>query len=168
MPPVAVKQLRFVREKWLSGLEGLSAEDAQYRPGKMNSISWMVGHLAYFEQRTWLEMAQQQTLSEAVKACGFGEPASNPPYADMMRDWQAITAASDVYLDSLSDDDLMTHLMRGEQPARENIGTNLLRHIWHYWYHLGEMQAIRQMLGHENLPGFVGYMPQEMTYGWEA
>jgi hypothetical protein len=35
----------------------------------------------------------------------------------------------------------------------------LLRNIYHYWYHTGEAHAIRDMLGHKNLPEFVGEMP---------
>jgi hypothetical protein len=31
-------------------------------------------------------------------------------------------------------------------------------HHYHYWYHLGEAHAIRQMLGHQDLPQFVGDM----------
>ena len=27
---------------------------------------------------------------------------------------------------------------------------------WHYWFHLGEAHAVRQMLGHQDLPQFVG------------
>jgi hypothetical protein len=38
--------------------------------------------------------------------------------------------------------------------------------VYHYWFHLGESQAIRQMLGHRDLPTFVGeinsapYLPE--------
>jgi hypothetical protein len=32
----------------------------------------------------------------------------------------------------------------------------LLRDVYHYWTHLGEADAIRQMLGHTDLPQFVG------------
>jgi hypothetical protein len=32
----------------------------------------------------------------------------------------------------------------------------LRRVTYHYWFHLGESQAIRQMLGHRDLPAFVG------------
>jgi hypothetical protein len=37
-----------------------------------------------------------------------------------------------------------------------NVGTFLHRTTYHYWYHLGEAMAIRQSLGHTNLPDFVG------------
>jgi len=35
-------------------------------------------------------------------------------------------------------------------------GTRLHRTTYHYWFHLGESQAIRQLLGHTKLPTFVG------------
>ncbi len=31
---------------------------------------------------------------------------------------------------------------------------------YHYWFHLGEAHAVRQMLGHKDLPQFVGDMSQ--------
>ena len=40
----------------------------------------------------------------------------------------------------------------------EDIGTTLLRNIYHYWFHTGEAHAIRQQLGHRDLPEFVGDM----------
>ena len=50
-----VLQLRFAKQEWLDGLEGLSEEDANVRVGDTNSIGWMVGHLAHFDQLTWSE-----------------------------------------------------------------------------------------------------------------
>ena len=35
-----------------------------------------------------------------------------------------------------------------------------MRNIYHYWYHTGEASAVRQMLGHANLPEFVGDINQ--------
>ena len=29
---------------------------------------------------------------------------------------------------------------------------------YHYWFHIGEAHAVRQMLGHVDLPDFVGDM----------
>jgi len=36
----------------------------------------------------------------------------------------------------------------------------ILKNIYHYWTHLGEAHAIRQMLGYTDLPQFVGDMSQ--------
>jgi hypothetical protein len=41
------------------------------------------------------------------------------------------------------------------KPLPANIGTMITRMIYHYWYHNGEIQAIRQLFGHKNLPDFV-------------
>ena len=35
-------------------------------------------------------------------------------------------------------------------------GTELLHVIYHYWGHIGEASAVRQMLGHPAPPEFVG------------
>jgi uncharacterized damage-inducible protein DinB len=43
-------------------------------------------------------------------------------------------------------------------------GSLLLRVIYHYWYHIGEIMAIRQQLGHQNLPDFVGTLDDEAPY----
>ena len=34
----------------------------------------------------------------------------------------------------------------------------LLRNVYHYWFHTGEAHAVRQSLGHQGLPEFVGDM----------
>jgi hypothetical protein len=51
---------------------------------------------------------------------------------------------------------LHQHLQWEGETVPENIGTMLLRNIYHYWFHTGEAHAVRQMLGHTNLPDFVG------------
>jgi hypothetical protein len=38
------------------------------------------------------------------------------------------------------------------------------RITYHYWYHIGEIQAIRQMLGHKDLPEYVGDIESEAPY----
>jgi hypothetical protein len=40
----------------------------------------------------------------------------------------------------------------------------LMRNIYHYWFHTGEIHAIRQMLGHSGLPDFVGDMSKAAYY----
>ena len=39
----------------------------------------------------------------------------------------------------------------------ESVGTALMRATLHTWYHAGEINAVRQMLGHAEI-GFVGQM----------
>ena len=97
-----VEQLRFTRSEWLRGLEGVAAEEAARRFEAMNSISWIIGHLAWHEQRSWLQRGQGRTLIAAVDACGFGQPASTPPLDEMWTAWRAITQEADAYLDALT------------------------------------------------------------------
>ncbi len=79
--------------------------------------------------------------------------------------WQAAVDAVDPYLDSLTTPILLTYLTRDNgQPVDENLGTMIRRTTYHYWYHLGESQAIRQMLGHAGLPVFVGDIGDEAPY----
>ena len=72
--------------------------------------------------------------------------------------WKLVTNTADPFLDSLragADDNF---LRSNGKPMRESIGTMMQRNIYHYWFHTGEAHAVRQQLGHEDLPQFVGDM----------
>jgi uncharacterized damage-inducible protein DinB len=149
-----VDQLRFTRGEWVRGLEGVTAAEAARRFEPMNSIAWIIGHLAWQEQAYWLQRAQGRTLSALAERCGNGQPASAPPLDEAWAAWREVTAAADAYLDALTPEALLVKWER--EPTTETPGTKLLRTTYHYWYHLGEAQAIRQLLGHTRLPSFVG------------
>ena len=53
-----VDQLRFTRSEWARGLERVTAAEAARRFEPMNSIAWIIGHLAWQEQAYWLQRAQ--------------------------------------------------------------------------------------------------------------
>lgn len=154
-----VTQLRFARSEFVRGLEGVTPEEALRRLMPMNCLSWMVGHVATQENFYWLRMAQGIKVAPGLhELVGFGRPASTPPWDEMWQVWHEITAAADPYLDSLQASDITQHLLWRAQPVPESIGTMLLRNIYHYWYHTGEAAAVRQLLGHADLPQFVGDM----------
>jgi hypothetical protein len=44
------------------------------------------------------------------------------------------------------------------------VGNLIQRTTYHYWFHLGENMAIRQQLGHERLPQFVGNIDDEAPF----
>lgn len=50
------------------------------------------------------------------------------------------------------------------QRGGQTVGSVLRRITYHYWYHTGETQAIRQMLGHKDLPEYVGDIEIEAPY----
>ncbi len=151
-----VRQLRFARSEFLRGLDGVSPEDGVKRILPMNCISWAVGHLASQEQRYWVTMAQGLVLAPDLDALvGWGRPASTPPLVEMWAIWRTITQAADRYLDTLTPAILQTHLSWRGEPDEESVGTMLLRNTYHYWFHLGNAYAARELLGHGNLPAFV-------------
>lgn len=148
-----VIQLRFARSEFVRGLTGLSDDDARQRMLPMNSISWMVGHLAWQEQRYWLTRAQGKLLfPELNELLAYGKPATTPSLEEMWDAWRTVTAAGDGWLDALDTESIQRPLVEG----MGSIGTFMLRTIYHYWYHLGEAMAVRQMLGHTGLSDFVG------------
>ena len=148
-----VEQLRFTRAEWRRGLADVQAEEALRRFEPMNCISWMVGHLARQEQAYWVKIAQGRVVVPEIE-----ELALTPPLDEMWEAWHIVTAAADVYLDTLTPAALPEHPIWKGQPLTESVGTRLHRNIYHYWYHLGESQAVRQLLGHTDLPPFVGSM----------
>ncbi len=154
-----VSQLRFARSEFVRCLEGVSEADAAQRLLPMNCISWFVGHLANQEQAYWVLIAQDKLVVPGLNdLVGFGKPASTPPLSEMWTAWRTVTTAADRFLESLSADRLVEHMMFKGKSRPESIGTMLQRNIYHYWFHTGEAHAVRQQLGHTNLPDFVGDM----------
>lgn len=156
-PHLLVSQLRFARSEFVRGLEGVSEQDGVRRLAPMNAISWMVGHLANQEHRYWVIAAQKKNLlPELNDLVGYGKPASTPPLAEMWAAWRTVTAAADIFLDTLTPAVMETHFVHEGETLPESIGTMLMRNLFHYWYHTGEAAAVRQILGHQGLPDFVG------------
>lgn len=161
MPVSLVTQLRFTRSEFVRGLEGVTDAEARRRFEPMNCLSWIVGHLAVQEHAYWVLIAQGRSVQpDLYKLVGYGSQPSTPPLDEMWEAWREVTTAADDYLESLTPAMLTEHLVWKDKPRPESIGTMLLRNTYHYWYHLGEAAAIRQMLGHTDLPEFVGDMSE--------
>jgi uncharacterized damage-inducible protein DinB len=170
MPHPLVLQLRFTRSEFQRGLAGLGDVDARRRIGLMNCISWNIGHLAWQEQRYWLWRGQDQILLPGVhEQFAYGAPASTPPLAAAWEAWQTITHAADPWLDTLTSAELLQPriYVSDGQTIELTFGNLLQRVIYHYWYHTGENLAIRQMLGHSDLPEFVGNIDDEAPFRLE-
>jgi hypothetical protein len=160
-----VDQFRFTRSEWLRGLEGITDEDAGRHFGSMNSIGWIVGHLAWHEHRCWLERAQSRLLfPDLNEICAYGAPMSTPVLSEMLSIWHKVTQAADPYLDGLTTETLQQALWLDGRSTRQSIGSALRRVTYHYWFHMGEIQAIRQMLAQTNLPEYVGDIETEAPY----
>lgn len=159
-----VHQLRFTRDEFMRALTGVTDPEARRRFLPMNCISWNVGHLAWQEQRYFVTFAQGTViLPELNDQFAYGAPACEPPIADMYAAWQAATRAADPWLDQLTTEGLL-QLYSSPRGWSTSFGNLLQRVIYHYWYHAGENMAIRQQLGHANLPEFVGNIDDEAPY----
>ena len=160
-----VDQFRFTRSEWLRGLEGVSEEDGACHFGPMNCISWTVGHLAWHEQRTWLTRAQNKILFPKLNELfAYGAAMNTPSFKEMLETWRTVTQVANPYLDTLTTETLQNDLLLNGEAVGQTLGSALRRVTYHYWYHIGEIQAIRQMLGHKDLPEYVGDIETEAPY----
>jgi DinB superfamily len=164
-PHPLVQQLRFTRAEFLRGVRGVSDHDGAIRLGPMNCLAWNVGHLAWQEQRYFLTRAQGlEPLPEIAETFKVGAPGVTPRLSETLAAWREITRLADPWLDALTTEQLLAHpVLRGKALA-PTFGNLLLRTIYHYWYHCGENQAIRQQLGHTGLGQFVGDLDGEAPY----
>lgn len=160
-----VEQLFFARSEFIRAIQGISEEEAQKRILPMNCISWNVGHLAWQEQKYYLVYARGITLLPNIQMdFAKGAAASTPPLKGMLEAWEEITREADPWLKNVSNDLLLQQVIFEGKTMEFTYGNVILRTIYHYWYHTGENCAIRQMLGHKDLPSFVGDLDGKAPY----
>jgi hypothetical protein len=160
-----VDQLRFTRSEWLRGLKGVSEEDGARHFGQMNSIGWIVGHLTWQEQRYLLHRPQELMPRPDINSeFAFGAPMSTPSLAEMLAAWRSITKMTEPFLDRLTTQRLLVDLPLNGKRTGQSQGSAIRRLTYHYWYHIGEIQAIRQMLGQPRLPVYVGSIEAKAPY----
>ena len=158
-----VEQLRFTRAEWLRALRGIPEEDGRKRLEPMNSIGWIVAHLAWQEQRYWLSRTQNRTpLPLLNEVAAYGGPATTPSLKEMLAAWKQVTREVDPWLEGL-DAAALAGPLAGPGPRRL-VGDSIHRVTYHYWFHIGEILAIRQLLGHPRRPEFVGPIETKAPY----
>ena len=163
-----VDQLRFARSEWQRGLAGLNDVDAGIRFLPMNSISWMVGHMAWHERLCWMRRARGLKIERSLDAFATGRRASTPSLAMVQAAWERIVAEADPFLDALTTPDLERPLARDPRVNPPSAGSQLQYVTYHYWAHIGEVSAVRQMLEHPDLAEYVGDFPPEAEYRREG
>ena len=163
-----VDQLRFARSEWRRGLRGLTDEDARRRLEPMNSISWMIGHLAWHERLVWLERGQGLGVEPALDLVASGAPASTPGLDEMWAAWKRVVALADPFMDDLTTEALEVPLPFDGRTNAPAAGSQIQRITYHYWSHIGEASAVRQILGHKRLAQFVGDIESQAPYRREA
>ena len=160
-----VDQLRFTRSEWLRGLKGVTEEAGARHFGQMNSIGWIVGHLAWQEQRYLLYRPQGVMLRDDIQRdFTTGGPMSTPSLAKTLAAWRLITKATEPFLDELTTNRLLVDLPLNGKRSGQTQGSAIRRMTYHYWFHIGEILAIRQQLGGKGLPEYVGRIEAKAPY----
>ena len=141
---------RFAIDEFLRGLDGLTEEEAARRLDKadgtqMNAPAWTTAHLAYH----WLQRP------ERLRRYSWGSDDPTPPTLAEARGWLEEGRRHTEDWLSRADAALMASIP--PRTGGESVGTSLMRATLHTWFHIGEINAIRQMLGHPEI-GFVGDM----------
>jgi hypothetical protein len=157
-----VEQLRFARSEWQRGLRGVPEADGFRRFEPMNSIGWIVAHMAWHEQRYWLtRLAGDTPVPILNEVAANGGPATTPSLKAMRKAWSTVTAAADPHLDAL-DETAMQRSLPGSPPRA--YGNAIHRVTYHDWFHTGEILAIRQLFDHQRRPEFVGNIDDQAPY----
>ena len=156
-----VQMQQLTREEFERGLRGLVDEDARKQIKPMNCISWIIGHIANQQHAFFVDWPQGKEVDSRYHRFGFGSPASQPPLDEVMELWQDSCDEADVWLHAATEDSLQ-QTGTPTSPEGENGGTLLVRNIFHTWCHIGEINYIRQMLGHQP-PQFVNMY--DWSYG---
>jgi DinB superfamily len=160
-----VEQLRFTRSEWLRGLRGVTEEDGARHFGQMNSIGWIVGHLTWQEQRYLLDRPQGiMPRPDIQKEFFSGAAMTTPSLRKMLAAWRSITKESDTFLDTLTTRKLLVDLPFNGKHSGQTQGDAIRRMTYHYWFHIGEILAIRQILGQKRLPEYVGAIEAKAPY----
>lgn len=89
---------------------------------------------------------------------------STPSLKAMRAAWNKLTKRSEPILETLTTRDLMRDLQRDGKPSGQTRGDAIRRMTFHYWFHIGEILAIRQMLGQGRLPEYVGNLEAKAPY----
>jgi hypothetical protein len=140
----------FALSEFRRGLDGLTDDEARWRAKKadgteMNAISWTVCHIAGH----WL------WRPERLDRFTFGSSDPTPP---SLREAMAILdeaiAFQKTWLAGLTREKLAS-----KPPGfqGESVGTGIMRATLHTWFHTGEINAVRQLLGHKEIP-YVGVL----------
>lgn len=162
MAPPLIKQLQFTRADFIRSLDTVTEEEATRIYFPMNPISWNICHVACQEQRHLLK--DTPILPEITTKFGWGSKPSTPTLTYAWDVWNSITKAVDKRLAEFSEEDMMQEVFMEDEGVSYVNGNAIQKIIYHYWYHLGECMAIRQLYGTKNLYEPVGDLDHEAPY----
>ena len=117
-------------------INDLSDSDIKKVFEPMNCIGWLLGHCSYYNFSIANKIHDKDIPDEAKNYMN-GSPHSTPSLDEIKYLWKHST-------------------------EKINLGTDISRLIFHLWNHLGEIAAVRQLLG--KTPGNPGYGKWDWRY----
>ena len=146
-------------------INDLSESDIKKVFEPMNCIGWLLGHCSYYNFSIANKIHDKDIPDEAKNYMN-GSPHSTPSLDEIKYLWNHST---DVVKDSFSKldeidlkDKFTAEFKHGSETEKINLGTDISRLIFHLWNHLGEIAAVRQLLG--KTPGNPGYGKWDWRY----
>jgi hypothetical protein len=162
-----VEQVHFTRAEWRRALRGISEEDGSRKIEPINTIGWTVGHLAWQEQLYFLTRAQGRTPVPLLnEVAASGGPPSRPSLKQMTAAWKKVTGQVDAWMEPLTTADLLAELP--PPGGKRTVGDAIRRMTYHYWFHIGEILALRQLMDHPRRPEYVGDIEGQAPYRAEG
>lgn len=158
---------RFTFSEFERGFAGLTEEEARKRIEKsdgsqMNAATWTVKHISV----PWLFAHTLGTGAPMPSGMrdyfGAGADPTPPSVDDAFALFEQAKSSTEGWLPGATDELLSTKREGGPMP-NENIGTLYLRAVLHSWFHIGEINATRQLLGHPAIP-FVGQLSDNLEW----
>jgi uncharacterized damage-inducible protein DinB len=148
-----VQMLNLTRKEFERNLEKLTDEDARKHIEPMNCISWIIAHVACQHRAYFVDWPADRVIDARYLPYGYGAPPSEPPLEEVMGLWRDVCKESEAWLQAATKERLQD-ICKNPNAGGESWGTLLARCIFHTWYHMGEINSIRQILGHKP-PQFV-------------
>lgn len=108
-PHPLVLQLRFTRREFQRALEGVTDEEARKRFEPMNSFTGLFA------------LKVGSSTPKSTSCAGLGGRPPRPPLDEMWQAWNTITQAADPWLDTLTTDQLSTHMIVDGEPHVESL-----------------------------------------------
>jgi hypothetical protein len=71
---------------------------------------------------------------------------STPSLKELLSIWRKVTKTLSGYLETLDTQGLSADLLSKGKSVGQSVGSAMHRVTYHYWYHIGEIQAVRQLL----------------------
>jgi hypothetical protein len=143
----------FTFSEFERGLEGLTDEEARTRCRKadgteMNAISWIVRHVSiqWRNVGAYAETPDEDAARTLLPQVLEPDP---PSLAEALEAWEAAKAANRWMLEN--EYAFLDTVREGANSVQEYVGTYLMRTVLHTWFHAGEVNSIRQLLGHPEI-----------------